>query len=48
MLRCKELGLTLPELCFLDYGTVTDMLIEKGNDHEKWRQLATQEDMDKI
>lgn len=48
LLRCYELGLTLSELSLLDYGTVSDMLIERGNDGEKYRQIATQEDMDKI
>lgn len=48
LLRCYELGLTLSELSLLDYGVVTDMLIEKGNDGEKYRQIATQDDMDRI
>lgn len=48
LLRCYELGLALSELSLLDYGVVTDMLIEKGNDGETYRQVATQEDMDKI
>lgn len=48
LLRCYELGLTLSELSLLDYGVVTDMLIEKGNDGEKYRQIATQDDMNKF
>ena len=48
LLRCYELGLTLSELSLLDYGIVRDMLIESGNDGEKYRQIATQEDMDRI
>ena len=48
LLRCYELGLTLSELSLLDYGVVTDMLIEKGNDGETYRQVATQDDMNKF
>ena len=32
----------------LDYGMVTDMLVERGNDGEKYQELATQEDMDRF
>ena len=45
-LRCKQLGFTESELIFLDYGEVTDMMVESANDHEKYDYLATQEDMD--
>ena len=48
MVRCKELGLTLPELDVLEYGMIVDMLIEKHNDSEEYDQIATQEDFDKF
>lgn len=36
MLRCAELGLTIEDLDDMTMGMVYDMLIEKGNDHEKY------------
>ena len=48
LLRCLELGLRLTDLEFLDYGTVYDMLIERGNDREKYDYIATQEDYDRF
>lgn len=45
-LRCKQIGLTESELILMDYGEVTDMMVESANDHEKYDYLATQEDMD--
>ena len=48
MLRCMELGLRPSDLCLLDYGMVTDMLIERGNDSEKYQQIATQADFDRF
>ena len=36
MLRCAELGLSAEDLDELSVGMVFDMLIEKGNDHEKY------------
>lgn len=44
----KSLGLTLDELNVMEYGTVMDMLIEKGNDDVKYKQLATQADFDRF
>ena len=38
--------LMLDDLDYLDYGTVTDLLIERGNDDYEYPQLATQEDYD--
>ena len=43
-----ELGLRVTDLEFLDYGTVEDMLIERGNDGEKYSYLPTQEDFDRF
>lgn len=48
MLRCIEVGLTLPDLDFLEYGEATDVIIEKGNDDCEYRQIATQADFDKF
>lgn len=48
LLRCTELGLRPSDLHSLDYGTVTDMLIEKGNDNENYNYVATQEDFDRF
>lgn len=47
-LRCLELGLRPSDLAFLKVGDITDLLIERGNDAEKWRYVATQEDMDRL
>lgn len=48
MLRCLELGLHPSDLCYLDEGTVKDMMIEKRNDSEEYQQIATQEDFDRF
>ena len=44
----KALGLSLDELNIMEYGMVMDMLIEKGNDDVKYKQLATQADFDRF
>lgn len=36
------------DLSELEYGTVMDMLIERGNDAEDWDYVATQEDFDRF
>lgn len=36
MLRCAELGLSLEVLDNMTVGMVYDMLIERGNDREKY------------
>lgn len=47
MLRCAELGLVSDDvLQSFTMGMVSDMLIEKANDHEKYPELATQEHFD--
>ena len=46
MLRCSELGLTASDLDELTIGMVTDMLIEKSNDTDKYPYQATQDDID--
>jgi len=48
MLRCLELGIQPSELCYLDEGAISDMLIERGNDQEKYHYVATQEDFDRF
>lgn len=46
MLRCLEIGLRPSDLSDLDYGMVTDMLIERGNDSQEYDYVATQADFD--
>ena len=46
MLRCAQLGLTVEMLRNMTPGMVTDMMIEKDNDHHEYPTLATQEDFD--
>lgn len=46
MLRCAELGLSDECLSSITMGMVYDMLIEQGNDHEKYPIQASQEDFD--
>lgn len=48
LLRCLEIGLHPSDLHYLDYGTVTDMIIEKNNDDCEYNYIATQEDMDRF
>ena len=48
LLRCSELGLSMADLDDLTVGMVNDMFIEKANDDYDWKELATQEDMDKF
>ena len=45
MLRCAELGLSDEALDGMTMGMVYDMLIEKGNDGEKYPYKATQDDI---
>jgi len=40
------MGLTESELVYMEYGEVTDLMVESANDHEKYDYLATQADMD--
>ena len=48
MLRCMERGLKPIDLHYLDYGTIKDMLIERGNDDETYNYVATQDDFDRF
>lgn len=46
MLRCAELGLSDEALRNMTMGMVSDMLIERSNDREKYPIMATQDDFD--
>lgn len=46
LLRALQLGLTLTDLDYIEYGELTDMMIERGNDNAKYQQVATQADFD--
>ena len=46
MLRCAELNLSDNALDGMTIGMVYDMLIEQGNDREKYPYMATQDDFD--
>lgn len=48
LLRCTELGLSMDDLDDLTVGMVNDMFIEKANDNYDWKEIASQEDMDKF
>lgn len=48
LLRALQLGLRLEDLDHLSVGDVMDLMIESGNDHEKYQELAGQEDFDKF
>ena len=45
MLRCAELSLSDHALELMTMGMVFDMLIERGNDQEKYVELADQDDI---
>lgn len=45
MLRCAELGLSREDLDDMTMGMVYDMLIEHGNDQEKYVEIADQDDI---
>lgn len=48
MLRCAELGLSDDALAGMSMGMVYDMMIERGNDGEKYPYVATQDDIYKF
>lgn len=48
MLRCVQIGLSMPDLDFLDYGMVIDMMTERQNDDYNYKELATQADFDRF
>ncbi len=48
LLRCKQLGLSFPELEEISMGMVNDMHIESHNDDFKYQEVASQEDFNKF
>ena len=40
------MGLSLEDLDNLEFGQVIDLIVESGNDHENYAEVATQEDFD--
>ena len=48
LLRCMEVGISIPDLDLLTIGLVMDIWTEKGNDGTTYAVLATQEDMDAL
>ncbi len=48
VLRALQVGLTLSDLDFMEYGEVTSLLIERGNDDCEYQQVATQTDFDRF
>lgn len=47
-LRAKQIGLTLDEMEELEIGFIFDLMIESGNDYEKYPEKATQSDINKL
>ena len=45
LLRAVQLGLTMKDLDEITVGMVLDMYVEMSNDHEKYAEIATQEDL---
>lgn len=45
-LRAVQLGLSFTDLFMITKGELTDLIIESANDHEKYDEQATQEDID--
>jgi hypothetical protein len=48
LLRCIQLGLHLSDLEELDYGAVTDLMIESGNDDYDYPMKASKEDIARL
>ena len=48
MLRCVQLGLSIADLELLTIGLVNEMFNESGRDKIKWREEASQNDMDRV
>lgn len=48
LLRCMEVGISIPDLDLLTIGLVLDIWTEKGNDKETYVQLAGQDDFDRF
>lgn len=48
MLRALQVGLSLSDLDFLEYGEVTNIIIEHANDNCEYQQIASQADFDRF
>lgn len=48
VLRAIQVGLTLADLDFLEYGEVMDIITERANDDAKYNQVASQADFDRF
>ena len=48
LLRCLGVGLSIKDMDELTVGMVNDMFIEKNNDSYEWKEIASQEDMDRF
>lgn len=48
MLRAVQMGLRISDLDQIEYGELTDMFIESGNDDYKYQELATQDDFNRF
>lgn len=48
LLRCVQIGLSISDLDYLEYGQIMDMITESGNDNYKYQELATQADFDRF
>ena len=46
LLRCMEVGISIPDLDLLTIGLVLDIWTEKGNDSTDYAVVATQADFD--
>ncbi len=46
LLRAIQVGLTISDLDDLEFGQVIDLIVESGNDHEQYAEVATQDDFD--
>ena len=48
LLRCMEVGISIPDLDLLTIGLVMDIWTEKGNDGETYAYTAQQYDFDRF
>ena len=48
ILRAIQVGLSLADLDYLDYGELVDILTESSNDQEEYPEVATQNDYDQF
>ena len=48
LLRCMEVGISIPDLDLLTIGLVMDIWTEKGNDGTEYAVQASQSDFDRF